>query len=198
MAYQLQIAMTEQRAPGVEFSAGMATTVLLKWFNPYGPVPLVRADVPDVAEVMGRFVRIPDLIKIDGFWAFCPEVMTLIDRLEPGINQFFPVNLVRQRGSKPLYRQDGAPMTVPYYFLYVTQIIDAVDIERSDVLIRGPSLIRKPGHPFVFRKDLIAGHHIWIGNFHFGRAKICFSDERVSGIRQLGCKGFDAEHFDEV
>ncbi|CAK0758639.1 putative PAS domain-containing protein [uncultured Gammaproteobacteria bacterium] len=126
----------------------------------------------------------------------------MVEELEPGVHQFFPVEVTRKNGE-PLEKQ--------YYLLNVCQAIDAVIIDRSDVewtytslnipgLTRIPVLQLTRGSPhFTLSGPAIAGRHIWRGKSELS-SLMFFSDalmQRVLEQRMRKLRFCRADEIDE-
>ena len=92
--------------------------------------------------------------------------VNLVERLEPGVHQFFEIQNVVDRAGRSVAKR--------FYLMNVLTRLDAVIEERSDVhwvpvheksdqrvLVMKMGLGRKP--KLVLRKSVIQGHHVWLG-----------------------------------
>lgn len=119
--------------------------------------------------------NLPDMIGMSGGpYVICPKLKEKIEELEPGIHEFFPLNVKRDNGSK----EYGT-----YYLLYVTQAFDAVIWDKT-VFSGGPDnrglaaakkaafQLRTNDNPgwCTLKREVIEGRHLW-------RAKV--SDESL-------------------
>jgi len=94
-----------------------------------------------------------------------------VEELEPGIHQFFPVELTAK---------DGEVLEKRHWLLNICNRVDAVDLSKSEQPPTGKSydshIVRSPGEaPIVLRKEVIAGKCVWIDR-RIGFASF-FSDE---------------------
>jgi hypothetical protein len=136
----------------------------------------------------------------------CREGRDLIEHLEPGLHQFFPVEISRKRSKKPIYRLDGRALDEPYYFFNVQAAADAVCVEKSEVEItpmpdnRPPRIHRihlPPSYNIVLLKSAISGHHVWRGRNQLP-LDLLFSDTLVAAIQAAGLRKLDFHHLSEV
>ena len=162
-----------------------------------------REQVPDLALLESSHTRLTDFIFINAVDAVSPEVKEVVEALEPGRHQFFPVSIQRQRGSKPILGKDGAPLLDSYYVLNPGARLDAVWIERSNVDVRefAPDKVfvsenRRHRDQVVVRRSVVDGHHIWRGQWHLG-TKLFFSDTLVQVAQERKWKGRMFRHVRE-
>lgn len=111
---------------------------------------------------------LPDVLP--GF-VVSPRFKDLVERYEPGVHQFVPIEIYKKRKGEPV---------ATYYWLIVGQRIDSVDREHTtymwvapdgkpeeghwtDYLIeRNPLKMTKlDGAKLVFSNKQVEGHHIW-------------------------------------
>jgi hypothetical protein len=110
-----------------------------------------------------------DVFPVCARWGCSAEFRAEVERLEPGVHQFFPIRITRPRSKKPILRTDGREAGPGDFFLFnCLKIVDAVIPELSS----GPILKRYPSGALGFSEvddDLcvsraaIAGRHIWHG-----------------------------------
>lgn len=160
-----------------------AAPKLLRRFDPGPPRPLERQDVPLVATLVNDKKALPDFISLQAFGA-SNRVRQVIERYEPSVHQFFEVSLRRYRGSKPILGADGEPLKESYYVLNPMVRIEAIVVEKSELNVwrlagggQASGLVNayRPGSVTV-RKSLVAGHHLWCGEYH-AAGELFFSEE---------------------
>ena len=167
---------------------------LIDYWKP-GPLRLFSPDdVPPQAFMESDRRTISDFVSISGKLAFSPEARAAAETLEPGVHQFFPVQILRMRGKRPIFRADGRLLETPYYLFNPGIRLDAVDLERSDVDIRtspvATLVFPKPGRwdLVVLRRSVIAGHHIWKGGNQLGLYTF-FSNDLTEIYRERKWRG---------
>lgn len=113
------------------------------------------------------------------------------------------MEIARKRSKKPIHRLDGRVLDTPYYVLVPQVFLDAVWIERSDVMVSptydGPQLV-VPGPrdgPIVLRRGVVAGHHVWRGGFHLP-GRVLFSDALVRAIEARKLRKLRLTHLEEA
>ena len=130
----------------------------------------------------------------------CPEIRAIIEELEPGVHEFFPIQIKPKNPKKVLLRRDGRSLTEPYYLLNIQSAIDAVCIEQSEVKIipiaPGITLVNRKGKVVLYR-DAIAGHHVWRGYMQLTTYKL-FSDVLTKQIQAKRFNGLEFEHMQEI
>ena len=128
-----------------------------------------------------------------GVWTVKENVKQTIEKLEPGVHTFLPVNL-RVRRSEKDWGQ--------YFLLYPGQAIDAVVIDETD-FAEGEgrvgfavNSILSPFGDTVLRRELIAERHLWRGargrlgqSVPFSNYLFC-SDELAKRIKGAGIEGW--------
>ena len=134
----------------------------------------------------------------------CPEARALIEALEPGLHQFFPVEIIRKRGKKPIHRIDGRVLDEPYYLFNVQTMLDAVCIEKSEVEVvpmpdgRPPNVYPLPAnYNIVLFRLIIDGHHVWRGHHQLFNY-LFFSDTLVSQFKAKKLRQLDFYHVAEI
>ena len=179
-----------------------------KFFLKYRAVQVLHrydsAKVPTRAFLESDHKTVADFVPISARLAMCPEARALIEALEPGLHQFFPVEIVRKRGRKPIYRIDGRVLDEPYYLFNVQTVLDAVCIERSEVEVvprtdgRPPSVYPLPAnYNIALFRSIVAGHHVWRGHYHLS-SYLFFSDALVSQIQAKKLRQLDFHHLAEI
>ncbi len=160
--------------------------------------------MPERAFLTSDHKTLPDFVAISGRLGLSPEARALVEEFEPGAHQFFPVEIVRARGRKPIHRLDGRVLDVPY-FVFIPQIwLDAVWVERSDVRTSPtrwglesvyPALGR--GGKIVLRRELTEGRHVWRGGFHLP-GRTFFSDALVRTAEARKLRKLECERLEEA
>lgn len=147
-----------------------------------------------------------DAFSVSAGWGCSAAFRAEVERLEPGVYQFFPIRITRPRSKKPILRRDGQEIGPDDFFLFnCLQLVDAVLPDLSS----GPCLM--PLHPsgllsfsvqiddLCVSRAAIAGRHIWHGDFHNrGNAHFFVSDELLAGFRRAGLKGFEVRPVREA
>lgn len=173
-------------------------------FEPERPYRFDPAEVPKRVHLLSGDKAIPDFVAINGRLSMCPEARALVEELEPGVHQFFPVEVVRPRSKRPIHRLDGRVLDGPYYLFNVQAALDAVWVERSEVDVLydrvdgRPRVIRRPGNwNIVLRRDVIQGHHVWRGARQL-KNDMFFSDALVRAIEARRLRKLVMHHLEEA
>lgn len=120
-----------------------------------------------------------------------------VDWLEPGVHQFFPIEIRNKRG--PVYKEQ-------YYILVIGRYLESLSVEHSAKdLLKGVDSVPWWGIPHG-KKEVIglALSTAEIGNAHvwreraFGAWLNCFSDRFMAEIRDAGLKMPGAWHMKDV
>ncbi len=123
-----------------------------------------------------------DVFMVRGLILVSDAFKDIIERLEPNVHQFFPVEVLYKDGSHA--RQ--------MYFFNICNRLDTMDRERAtanlDRIMWDPA-----SGDFVFSKSLIGNHHIWKDKFiHPGKF---LSDTVKSEIEKIGLTGITFHGF---
>jgi hypothetical protein len=150
-----------------------------------------KAAIPRVLKLSNigtKSASFPDVIGWNiGPWIVSERLRDKIDELEPGIHEFVPL--------AASYKGDNRECK-PYYFLLLTQALDAVVMEETKFQSGfGPEaakasrfLLDKFGGPCTLRAEKVAGHHLWRGLDEMRLSYFCsdeladyFSHEKMLG-----------------
>jgi hypothetical protein len=168
------------------------------WVGDAAVVAEVRAgreiptDIPSLVLQKARRSRkkspVPDFFRPAAVWVVCDAFKAMVDALEPGRNQFFPVVLLDKAGNK---------LPLRYHLMNVTQQDDILDLEKSDVEaswldVRASSgevkkiqywhFDRRPQRLFT-RSSQVGAKHLWRGDQHFGQY-LFFSEELMARVKK--------------
>ncbi len=198
MAYQAEFSL-HPFIPQIDFVAGFKA-YREKYYDPFTVYQYDPADVPTEAVVVTSHKTVPDFVPINGMLSVCPEVHALIEELEPGVHEFFPVQIKPKNPKRVLLRRDGRSLTEPYYLLNIQIAIDAVCIEQSQVKVipiaPGITLVNQEGKVVLYR-NMISGHHVWRGHRQLTISSF-FSDILVKKVKAERFKGLEFGYINEV
>jgi hypothetical protein len=140
-----------------------------------------------------------------GAWIVSDRFVDLIERLEPGINQFVPIPKTLNRKKEPIDKK--------FFILNILQQLPCIDVERSTVYwedtsflhegkrLGGLKLQEKPG-PFNQRrlfavKATVSGYHLWRGTQKMFHTYSFISDQVYDEMARLGITGLNCERVEE-
>ena len=187
----------------IEFSYHPAHNPRFTWvekpesFNPSAWIRGHRADpesVPKKAREYSKFKRFPDVFATLGIWTVSDGFRQIAEELEPGINQFFAVEM---------FRKDGLQIPKKYFFMNVCQSFDAIDIEQSNVEWYeneyGSRFLTQDrgGFRLVMHGDAIADRHLWCGDRHFFN-QTYVSDLFMKKLKAAKLNGWRADKIEEI
>ena len=202
MAWIVRATLNTRYAASIRFPKDS----VIKLVNYRGPGPLMlfdRAEIPGKAFLLSDHKAVPDFTLINAKMAVCPEVKEAIEALEPGRHQFFAVEIVREKGNKPIFRLDGRELVAPYYLFNSSVRLDAVWIEKSEVKIAAypnqePLVFPLLGKMdrIILRRAVVSGHHVWTGRWQLGDSMF-FSDTLMQFVIENKWKGLESTHLRE-
>ncbi len=161
--------------------------------------PLEPHEIPHFWDTSKSHKALGSLIKLSGKTLAVDEALkAIIERLEPGVHEFFEIPIRMPRGK--LY-------PARYYVLRVGQYFDAISIKdtASDVLreveaYHDPesgklvtpayithSALRGNTKGIAVRRSVFGGAHLWRDRF-FQNNLTCFSDELIGEISDAGLR----------
>jgi len=173
--------------------------------NKVGPVDVTQDDGAVIREyntVAGRAIdpsHLPTKVEIKGPKRGITDVYlaggTLVDEkfrsiveaLEPGVHQFFAVDLLWSDGSSAGSR----------YWFFVCNRLDTVDREKTTKNFRNLWSNRGDGE-FIFNRGQIGGHHIWVDKFTTPFMGILMSNEMHDALVEAGITGIGSNFFEET
>ena len=154
--------------------------------NSYMPpfTPIKPHELPLSFDIVRGGKSLASLIALNfGILAVDEALKEIIERLEPGVHQFFPIE-IRLRNGK-LYPEK-------YYILVIGQYFDSFSPEGSDKFSFKLDKVRfsyennKAGiSGLAFRKSVFGGAHLWRERRIIGLLT-CFSDELQAEITKAG------------
>ena len=198
MAAVIRSTLNKRYFPRIDFATPAPSLVgvykrgPVRWYD--------RSEVPEDAILSSPHKSLPEFLAISGEYAASAAVKDLIESLEPGRHQFFPVTIRRARGDTPILLRDGSVLDAPYYVMIPGVHLDAVWVEKSDVKVSETGLVqfsptqREKGA--VLRRSVTAGHHFWRGNIHLGGYTF-FSDELAKAVVDRNWKGLECTNIRE-
>jgi len=114
------------------------------------------------AGLLHRLDPLPELLWVGGFMTVYPPMKALIEKLEPGVHEFIPLEVKSE---------DGSASFGTYYLVLITQEVDAVVYEETrfspgrygrEADKNTRMNISGFGKP-VLRTDAVRGYHLWRG-----------------------------------
>ena len=146
--------------------------------------PRDPANVPTRVEERSKFKTFPDFLHVTNNWIVSEAFKDMVESLEPGVHQFFPVEVIRKSGE---------PVEKTYFFFNILRMLDPIIVERSDVqwqtLTSGLKVLLPTGKKRVLRRSVIAGCHVW-RDAHM-REHVYLSDELVELMQKAKLKKLD-------
>lgn len=136
----------------------------------------------------------PDFLKLTNLTLASERFRALVEALEPGTHQFFPVKMVRK--SREL-------ISLPYFLLNVARSLDCIVAEKSDLAWKatgspasgvqaGPVgyQVINSHDGLVLRKDVVRGRHMFRSQGKLPlKGCLFFSNELMTKVTEAGVKG---------
>lgn len=126
----------------------------------YGSKSILEELQPRVLQLEKSYKALGDIFNIGYGLAISSEVRALVEELEPGRHQTWPLEVLQPSGE---------PYSKDYHFLRIRSRLDAWNKEKSD-----PACYKKTGHLYKIKglpersaggialsQDVISNHHIW-------------------------------------
>ncbi len=141
----------------------------------------VRPDnIPTIVELSGPIRQIPDVYRAFGLLV-SEKFKAAVERLEPGVHQFFPLELRWEDGSHAAER---------YWFVPGSRI-DSVDRNETTFEFRGLwDILGGPDKELVFNRSRIGSRHVWIDMFIHAPHPV-ISDAMKAEFDRAGISGAD-------
>lgn len=144
-----------------------------------------------------------DVFPVHGRWGCSAEFRAVVEELEPGVHQFFQIEVERPNG-KPIARLDGRTVERGQFFiLNCMQVLDAVLLDQCVGVFgvdKGTANInvRRSDSSLCVSRLLIAGHHLWQGKKHSLSGGFFVSDALMARLAKAKLKGFATEPVREA
>lgn len=147
--------------------------------------------------------KLVDVFPLPGFACVSQRFRAIVELFEPGIHQFFPIQLKSRK---------RVPYEEPYFLINVCQRFDSILVKGVDLPwgkivaggLKGMPILSRMGTkpPLHVSRTTIAGRHLWLNRW-IGAGEIMVSDQLRAAlmdakIRRLRFKEPWAEHYVEV
>ena len=137
----------------------------------------------------------PDIFAMPGLNAVSRRFRDLVEEFEPGVHQFFPLEL---------YRKNGDPVEGEYFIFNCAVSFDCVLTAKTDVEWRKlnsqeeyPSLFIKNSRDQILSHPQIAGRHLWCG-FRQKCVGVYVSDAFFSRLKKEKFNFFRSKECPEI
>lgn len=97
---------------------------------------------------------IPRIGLLAGYWAVGQDFKDLVEEREPGVHQFFPIQI---------FYKDGRAVEEAFYILHIRRSISALKLEQSNAALQSSGIVQILFHPLkiVLDRAKISGRHLW-------------------------------------
>ena len=154
--------------------------------------------MPKVGYIPKTRSRFYTIMSIYDQFAGLQEFVELVEQFEPGVHEFYPIDLIAQ--------DTGETLPVKYMVLNICSCLKSVVLDHPAVSVNqfGEGAKQRTfwtrltrDMPPVFHRDGIAGKHIWRDDG--ARVGVYASDEFVNALEDCKFKGWvKYEHFEAV
>lgn len=149
--------------------------------RPYEP-----EHVPTKIEVSGPKRPIPDIYDPYGLLVSA-KFKDVVERFEPNLHQFFPIELVWT---------DGRHAADRFWFVPCARL-DTVDRTKTTFEFRNVWFLDGSKKELVFNRSQIGNHHVWIDKF-IVMPTPAISEALTSALDAAGVTGAHYQHFPET
>ncbi|WP_432283705.1 hypothetical protein SLT36_17615 [Aminobacter sp. BA135] len=148
--------------------------------------PVEATYIPTTIELTGPKRPIPDIY--DAFvLTVSAKVKDVIESLEPGVHQFFPIEYVWNDGSHAADR---------FWFVPCNRL-DTVDRAKTTFEFRNVWFLDGSKNELVFNRSQIGNHHVWIDKF-IVMPTPAISEALKAALDAAGITGAHYQHFPET
>jgi hypothetical protein len=127
---------------------------------------------------------IPDFEKYFGIFIASDNFRRVVERHEPGVHQFVPVEITWKNGGT----------SIPYYWLYPCNRFDSINdalttFEARESEGRPKRWMHRPGGKLVFDLGKIGGTHMWLDRGYHSSDAIRISQTLKNAFEAAGLTG---------
>jgi hypothetical protein len=140
------------------------------------------------------YKKLKPIFPLPGLNAVNETFRLIVEEFEPGVHQFFPIQLKRKGGT---------PYEDKYYIFNACQSFDCRIVAGRAVtwgesaVSEGRRYIINIGGPLQVSRPRIAGRHMWVNDLiHSGR--MCASDALFAKLAESGFKSLYPIHYEEI
>ena len=182
MAWCVQLSMASQYCPTLEGEPAFRPPHLL-WMQNGEPV--------DAGDVVKRLRVRSSHKKLHAFIPGAPPFVAsaafiqMVERFEPGVHQFFPIEV---------FDRNGLPTDMRYVALNIRHLLDALIKDRSEAnwMVapedkRPSSLVSEGRFGLLLDRAIVAGRHLW--REQSWAHGVFFSDELMAAVNNARLKG---------
>jgi hypothetical protein len=149
--------------------------------------PIEQHEVPSVFQMPKSYILASLITLKNGYWAVDEELKAIIERLEPGVHQFFHVPFMAPRGK---------PYPKSYYIMLVAHRFNSFSPEDSkegsyefDGEYYRPFLFRLEHIPeLTFKRSVFGRAHVWKETKLLTKPKLFISDELQAECKKAGLR----------
>jgi hypothetical protein len=183
MPYVISTSVDDDRSVSMAFDPDIPMDYMRKLIGVFPMTADERAAIPTRLRVgKPRVGGIPHILGwMKGPFIVSWRVRGLIEELEPGVQEFSPIELVGKDGGRGL----GT-----YFLILHPPKLDAVIKEQTEFV--SPTLLR-PFDRCVLDAAVIRGHHFWRGEEPLILTYFC-SDELGGRLKKENLDGWDLRH----
>ena len=187
--------------PGVATLFTPIVPIHRKFSFGFHAVPFEPAELMTEFWLLSKQTVLGDVLPVRGCWGCSAEFKDLVEALEPGVHQFFPITIRRPDG-KAILRTDGREVGPGQYFiLNALQAVDALLPEHC-IGLRGAKRQKlselSRNDDLCVSRSAVAGRRLWINEPFFVSGGYFISESLGAALRQRNWKGFQFRKVREI
>lgn len=159
------------------------------------------ADVKTEFWLTSRQKTLADFLPVVARWGVSAEFREVVEALEPGLHQFFPI-MIRRPNGKPIERLDGREVGPGHYFIMnplvrINSLLPEECIGKQGQRRTTLNEVLRTVDDLCVSLAVIAGRHLWV-DAYFGGGQLFVSDAFLAAIEEKGLKGFRVQKVREA
>jgi hypothetical protein len=188
MPYVVRTSGSDSRAVSKDFDPAITMDFKRQLIGVFPLTPEGRLSIPKRLRIgRPRKGGTPHILGWSmGPWIVSSRVREIIDELEPGVQEFIPIELISKDGKRAL---------ATYFLILPPPQLDALICPQSVLQNVGATTIQAldPQKVCVLDADVIRGHHLWRGQEPLILTYFC-SDELRDRLKAEKLDGWDFQH----
>ena len=150
----------------------------------YAGRPIKPDHVPTRVKRGGKRYGIPDVVWGIGMFFVNDRFREVVERLEPGVHQYFPVDMLWEDGT----------LAQKMYMFNICNRLDTVSrkVSTAEITRGGEGVWKHETGSMVFSTSRAGNHHIWIDKHVFMPGGFYVSDAMHDALLEAGISGIQS------